>query len=67
MTDMETVEQDIRELTTRVSLLEDTIQEIQKAKAEARAALLRIAGKRKKTQSKKRGNNVRTKRIVRDR
>jgi len=70
MTDMETVEQDIRELTTRISLLEDTVQEIQKEKAEARAALLRIAAKRKlpvKTQSKNRGNNAKPKKLIRDR
>ena len=68
MTDFEAIQQDIRELITRVSLLEDAVQEIQKSKAEARAALLRIAGKRKilaKTTSKKRGNNVRSKKGIR--
>lgn len=70
MTDFEAIQQDIRELITRVSLLEDAVQEIQKSKAEARAALLRIAGKRKilaKTTSKKRGNNVRSKKDLRRR
>ena len=70
MTDFEAIQQDIRELITRVSLLEDAVQEIQKSKAEARAALLRIAGKRKlpaKTASKKRGNNVRSKKDLRRR
>ena len=70
MTDFEAIQQDIRELIRRVSLLEDAVQEIQKSKAEARAALLRIAGKRKisaKTTSKKRGNNVRSKKDLRRR
>lgn len=63
MTDIEVLQQIVRELTIRVSLLEDAMEKMQKAKAEARAALLRIAAKRKTIKERK--NNARSKKAVR--
>lgn len=62
MTDAEALQQTIQELAMRVSLLEDAMHEMQRSKAEARAALLRIAAKRKIIKERK--NNARSKKPI---
>ena len=64
MTDIEAIQQDLRELTLRVALVEDKLDQELKAKAEARAALLRIAAKRN---TKKRGTDAKPKKFIRNR
>lgn len=56
----------IPEVLRRLDEIEARLDAIEKSKAEARAALLRIAAKRKLNQtSKKRGNNAGSKKIIR--
>jgi hypothetical protein len=62
MTDIEALQQSVKELTERVASVENKLNQEIKAKAEVRATLLRIAAKRS---LKKRGNNDRKKSVRR--